>query len=253
MKYRSNYMNEETWPNKIRNLTKDQLIFSLKNAKYMSDTLANLGIPKQSFLSKIILKKFIENDIDISHFPQGRRRNLKGMKFGHLLVLDVGPTLKCGNTTWICREEETGIEKPVLSKHLIKGTTKSFSFAASKGKDHHQWTGFGKISGNYWNTLKRHALSRKFEFSISIEYAWELYIKQNMKCALSGFDIYFGETNNCPYTASLDRIDSLKGYTESNIQWVHGKVNIMKNKFPQDEFINFCKAITDNQNIKQPT
>jgi hypothetical protein len=44
-------------------------------------------------------------------------------------------------------------------------------------------------------------------------------------------------------TASLDRIDSSKGYEIDNIQWVHVMVNMCKNKYPQDKFVEMCKAI----------
>jgi hypothetical protein len=239
-------MNEETWPNKIRSLTKDQLVLSLQNTKYLSDVLKNLNIPKQSYLVKIITNKFIENNIDISHFPQGKRQNLKGRIFGHLEVIKEGLTLKCGNTTWICKEIETGIEKPVLSKHLLKGTTKSFSFGAKSGKDHIQWKGHGKISASRWGSIKKQAEERRLDFLITISEAWDLYLTQQMKCALSGEPIFFGESNTCPYTASLDRIDNNKGYSLDNIQWVHTRINIMKNKFSQDEFIYFCKAVAQN-------
>lgn len=46
-------------------------------------------------------------------------------------------------------------------------------------------------------------------------------------------------------TASLDRIDSGQGYTNSNIQWVHSMVNMCKNKYPQDKFIEMCRAVAD--------
>jgi hypothetical protein len=48
--------------------------------------------------------------------------------------------------------------------------------------------------------------------------------------------------SNC--TASFDRIDSLKGYQADNIQWVHVMVNMCKNKYPQDKFLEMCRAVT---------
>jgi hypothetical protein len=79
--------------------------------------------------------------------------------------------------------------------------------------------------------------------SLTIEQAWELYQKQEGKCALSGLPIFFPATNKGEFTASLDRIDSSKGYIEGNVQWVHKDINIMKNKFPQDYFIKICKLV----------
>ncbi len=45
-------------------------------------------------------------------------------------------------------------------------------------------------------------------------------------------------------SASIDRIDSSKEYTIDNVQLVHKDVNLMKNHFNQDYFINMCKMIS---------
>ena len=47
-------------------------------------------------------------------------------------------------------------------------------------------------------------------------------------------------------TASLDRIDSTKGYVENNVQWTLKKINIMKNVFSQKEFIYLCNKVSKN-------
>ena len=44
-------------------------------------------------------------------------------------------------------------------------------------------------------------------------------------------------------TASLDRIDSTKGYIDGNIQWVHKRINTMKMDMSQKDFIDFCKQV----------
>lgn len=46
--------------------------------------------------------------------------------------------------------------------------------------------------------------------------------------------------------ASLDRIDSDKGYIEGNVQWLHKWVNLMKSDFTQDEFLNYCRLIIEH-------
>ncbi len=47
-------------------------------------------------------------------------------------------------------------------------------------------------------------------------------------------------------TASLDRIDSTKGYTLDNIQWIHKDLNKMKMNFANDYFIKTCKLVAEN-------
>jgi hypothetical protein len=47
----------------------------------------------------------------------------------------------------------------------------------------------------------------------------------------------------------LDRIDSSKGYTIDNVQWVHKIVNIMKHDVEEKEFFNWCKLITERNKL----
>lgn len=111
--------------------------------------------------------------------------------------------------------------------------------------------GYMEIHGGYWRRIIEGAKKRELDFLVSIEYAWELFILQNKKCKLSGVDIGFGiengETSLRNTTASLDRIDSSLGYIEGNIQWVHKKINLMKQNLNETEFKYFCKMVTNNE------
>jgi len=53
-------------------------------------------------------------------------------------------------------------------------------------------------------------------------------------------------TKNKKRTAYLDRTDSSKGYVEGNVQLVHKDVNISKNKYELQYFINLCKDVSKN-------
>jgi hypothetical protein len=110
---------------------------------------------------------------------------------------------------------------------------------------HYTYQGVGDLSGNYWRIIEGGAKDRNIEFSITKEYCWNLFLKQDKKCALTRLDLTFEKSFDTTSlkTASLDRIDSSKGYIEGNVQWVHKDVNIMKNKFEQDYFIEICKLV----------
>lgn len=110
-----------------------------------------------------------------------------------------------------------------------------------KNKNHGRWKGYEDISRTYWNNVINGAKTRKIEFSITIEYAWNLYIIQNKKCKLSSMDIEFNACKN--NTASLDRIDPTKGYINGNIQWLHKEVNFAKQSMTNEEFINLCQKV----------
>lgn len=117
-----------------------------------------------------------------------------------------------------------------------------------------KYTGFEDISGSYWGRLTRGAIERNLVFDIKIQEAWELYILQDKKCVLSGEYIYFDKHfylkhHKTDQTASLDRIDSSKGYIKGNIQWIHVDLNFMKHEYPQEYFIEMCKRVAKNNEI----
>lgn len=87
------------------------------------------------------------------------------------------------------------------------------------------------------------AILRDIEWNVTFEYLADLLIEQDFKCALTEWDIDAMEVQK--NTASLDRIDSSKGYTEGNVQWVHKMVNMSKQSYTQEEFIDMCKSVAN--------
>lgn len=103
----------------------------------------------------------------------------------------------------------------------------------------------GDLSSKYWNNLTTRSLKKGIIVEITMEYSWNLFLTQNKKCKLSGIDLVMNK-KNVINTASLDRIDSKKGYTEGNVQWVHRDINQMKMEFSDEYFIEMCKKIAIN-------
>jgi hypothetical protein len=108
------------------------------------------------------------------------------------------------------------------------------------------WSGCGSVSGGYFSSVKRGALGGKgrnpIEFDITIEYVADLLdIAQGGKCALTGMDISVSSK-----TASLDRIDSSRGYINGNVQWLHKDVNMMKRHYSTEYFVKLCSLVCSN-------
>lgn len=96
----------------------------------------------------------------------------------------------------------------------------------------------------YFKKMLRRANKSSFKVNVDMEYLEQLIIKQNFKCALSGLNIEFKPLYLAKdATASLDRIDSSKGYIKGNVQWVHKDINFMKNKLKIDKFLELCSII----------
>lgn len=119
---------------------------------------------------------------------------------------------------------------------------------------HQGWKGYGSIPGKFWYEVLRGAKKRGLLVNITIQQAWELFIKQDKKCAISGQKLQFNRKmrSHCSVrTASLDRKNSNGNYDINNVQWVHKKINIMKQSMSDKEFLDWCRKICyyqDNKN-----
>jgi hypothetical protein len=109
----------------------------------------------------------------------------------------------------------------------------------------------------YLNTLEgylkstiQHAKSRKKHiFDIDYEYVLKIYNNQKGKCRYTKQIMTFQLGNGKIATnLSLDRINSNKGYIKGNVQLVCNIVNLMKTNSKEEDFINLCKLIVNNNN-----
>lgn len=166
--------------------------------------------------------------------------NLTGKKINKLTFITYVKNDKFGKALWKCKCD-CGKEK-ILNASAIKAHLTT-SCGCNKQKSLRK--GYEEISGAFWKKLQRSAISRNIEFTITLKEAWDIYTQQNKKCALSGVDlIMFSNNDVCrKQTASPDRIDSSKGYTKNNFQWVHKRVNRMKNILSTDEFLFWVHKI----------
>jgi hypothetical protein len=107
-----------------------------------------------------------------------------------------------------------------------------------------RWSGYKSMSGSIVKRIKHGAEQRNIPFNITKEFMYDLMIEQKWKCSLTGIILNWK-------SASLDRIDSLIGYEEGNVQWVHKRINVMKNAMSKSELLYWCNAVLsygDNHN-----
>lgn len=179
--------------------------------------------------------------------------NLVGQKFAQLLVVEQLENSKTGHRKWRCLCD-CGKYHNTSSSQLKKGGIKSCGCLNHlSGKKSSKWVGYEDISGAYWWVIKNRCKRYKRELSVSIEYTWNIFIEQNRKCYLTGIPLIFAKNyrdGKKEQTASLDRIDSSKGYIEGNVRWVHKDIQKMKWDYKLKNFINYCQLIINNlQNI----
>jgi len=195
-----------------------------------------------------------------------RANDLTGKIVGQLTVNCVYGRDKHSHIIWDC-QCSCGNSAKVKASELLRGTTKScgciinntnpiVTHSSHKLKsDSKSWKGCGDISGYFWSKINDSAKRRDIKILVTIEEVWELFLKQNKKCALSGMPIKFADSykdqrKHNGTTASLDRIDSKLGYELSNLQWVHKDINFMKQSYTQEYFVELCKHVYLNNKDK---
>lgn len=205
-------------------------------------------------------KKILQLGIDTSHFTcrkpgHSKYQSLVGKTYGYLYINSIDSKNKnirpnyYADCTCKC-----GKQKEVLVASIVRGLTRScgciLNDIVKKGINSPNYNGVGELSGTIFKRIKRGADKRGIPFNLTKEFLWDLFIKQERKCALSGVEIFFaGADNPSETTASLDRKDNDKPYTEDNVWWVHKSVNIARNNMTIIEFVNMCNLVSNKNKI----
>ena len=173
-----------------------------------------------------------------------RSPNRVGQRYGKVLVLEKIPKAIYGDRVgWRCKCD---------CGRIYETDTYILQRIKSCGKCSRRRVPLlvvGDINRLYWNKITHRARKNGLEFSLTPEDIWQLFLKQDRKCALTNLPLDLGISDGRKIrdmTASLDRIDSSKGYTIDNIQWLHKDVNYMKNSYQQEYFLQICQMIVDN-------
>lgn len=99
---------------------------------------------------------------------------------------------------------------------------------------------------SWLRTFKVGAEARGLVFDIQAKDIRDLYDEQEGFCALSGQHINLPLSSRYDtVTASIDRIDNSKGYTQGNIQLVHKRVNMLRGPLSVEDFIELCKMVAE--------
>lgn len=162
-----------------------------------------------------------------------------GVKFGEWTVVRFSHRNSSGHSVWVC-QCSCGAEKNVNRTDLFNGKSVRCRNCAACTYDN-----TGLVKSWYVTRVSHGAKGREIEFDLTTQQMTDIWIEQNGCCALTGVELHLGQHVRDPQTASLDRIDSKRGYVYDNVQWVHKKINALKNDFDQDEFLELCRLVTN--------
>ena len=178
--------------------------------------------------------------------------NYLGERFGEWTVIGFSHRDKNRTQNWRMRCS-CGEDEVVLLSNLIRGTStccRSCSAKNSRGNKNAQWQGGEFLSASYFKRLKDRAHKANIDVSIDISDLENLFHQQKGRCAYTDLELKFSDVQSginhkrvIDQTASVDRIDSTKGYHKNNIQFVHKTVNTMKWDLDENEFLDLVHKI----------
>ena len=141
-----------------------------------------------------------------------------------------------------CGEMQSYLRKNYAQESF--NAKKECKACANKKTENNQRKFYEDIRLSWFNKFQTSAELRNLSFNLTPEYLWELFKEQDYRCALTGWPIGWSEIGSS-HTASIDRIDSDKGYVIGNVQLVHKDVNMAKQQFSQEYFIGLCTAVAN--------
>ena len=185
----------------------------------------------------------------------GPKEDLSGQHFGKWTALsyDKKKSLYAGKrqtkrkrsvTHWKCKCECGDIQS--VSQHGLKSGQSTQCKACGKSKR------YGHSFGKHMKRIKDRVKASNLDVNINVEYLERLLQEQKYKCALTGQILVHKRIyhDNGETTASVDRIDSSKGYIKGNVQWVHKDINKLKMNYKQEDFIEWCNLVAQMHPIE---
>ena len=198
-----------------------------------------------------------------SRLPNGGRSGIRYTKLGLLRPIKlerININAKGSSRFyWKC-QCDCGNECIKTADYLLHHSSRKTKVVQSCGCEDKRVSRWKKlnIDAKHFNRIKSSAKKRNLEFNITPEFLHELFYKQNQKSAITGVPLvlpkYEGRgtglsnnpSENDDYIASLDRIDSNKGYTEDNVWWIGRRENICKSSLSMADLEDFFKNGYEN-------
>lgn len=164
----------------------------------------------------------------------------------------------------ICEHCGCEFEKTVSEiKRSNENGRKHFCSRTCVGKHSGKWY---NPKGNYYNVSKhcgnvrdkytkfryhfRNIKKRDRDVDINMDDMLEIWESQNGICPFTGIKLILNSYNKIVdsvlFAASLDRINSSKGYVKGNIRWVSRGINLMKSNKSDEEVWEMCRMIYEN-------
>lgn len=180
------------------------------------------------------------------NLPLHKGEDYTGKKIGQWTVLGFHSYVSrrtSGAYRWLCKCS-CGTEKALLTATLLYGRSSMCLTCANNkgsGDSNPNWKGHGAVPGVVLQRIRmsvvKRAKGRNLPVTVDCEYLNKLWEEQDGICVYSGRALTIGKD------ASIDRIDSSKGYIPRNVQWVHIDINRAKWEQSEESFLEMCRQV----------
>lgn len=107
-----------------------------------------------------------------------------------------------------------------------------------------------KFKANPFRYYLRNCKKRFQDCDLTLPYLEEIWINQKGLCPYSKVSLVLNthmlRNPDIRYTASLDRIDSTKGYIQGNVQFISMAINFLKSTMTHQQTAEFLQIIAKN-------
>lgn len=115
-------------------------------------------------------------------------------------------------------------------------------YRLDRAKEKQRVKEYRKTPRGYFSMKLSDAIKRnKAGSNLTLVELLDVWDGQEGKCALTGLKLETSQFGTLK--ASIDRIDSKKGYTKDNIQIICAPLNMMKGILTNSEFLSWCRLV----------
>jgi hypothetical protein len=101
-----------------------------------------------------------------------------------------------------------------------------------------------------FSSPRKRRLAMIADSCICTEVLYDLWVKQDGKCAVTGLPMtHISGQGRVGTNLSIDRIDSTAGYTRDNIRLVCSQVNLMRSSLSDSELVDWCHKVIQGQSV----
>lgn len=177
------------------------------------------------------------------YYKSNKDKELSQVKIYQSLHPEIKSFCKKAGRTVKSRCPKCNSDVFLTKRESDKGFTRYCSYKCRSSKNKSDYY-------NYLYDIQKRAKKLKKDFDLDEHFITDLLEnKQKGKCCITNLPIYIRDPKKeatLYNTASLDRIDSKKGYTKENVQWVALGINYMKLDFSESELHKMLELIKEN-------